>query len=108
MNEAGTNVLPIIPRKLLLGNPSTLDPKLSPDGCFLAWLAPVGAVMNIWVAPTDAIASARPLINMGGRPPIWHAWSADGHFVLFLKDENGDENHNLYVVEAESGEPRAT
>ena len=98
--------IPIIPRRLLLGNPSALDPKLSPDGRFLAWLAPVGAVMNVWVAPTDAIREARPLTEMGGRPPVWSSWSTDGRFVMFLKDENGDENYNLYVVERETHDLR--
>ncbi len=98
--------IPIIPRTLLLGNPSALDPKLSPDGRFLAWLAPVGAVMNVWVAPTDAIGEARPLTEMDGRPPVWSSWSWDGRFVMFLKDENGDENYNLYVVERETRDLR--
>ncbi len=97
---------PIIPRRLLLGDPSALDPKLSPDGRLIAWLAPVGAVMNVWLAPTGEISDARPLTNLGGRPPGWHAWSADGRFVLFLKDENGDENFSLYAVDAQSGETR--
>ena len=97
---------PIIPRRLLLGNPSALDPKLSPDGRLLAWLAPVDGVMNVWAAPTESIREAQPLTRMAGRPPAWHDWSADGRFVLFLKDENGDENFRLHAVEAETGETR--
>ncbi len=97
---------PIIPRRLLLGNPSALDPKLSPDGRLLAWLAPVDGVMNVWAAPTKSIREAQPLTRMAGRPPAWHDWSADGRFVLFLKDENGDENFRLHAVEAETGETR--
>ncbi len=97
---------PTIPRRLLLGNPSALDPKLSPDGRLLAWLAPVDGVMNVWAAPTESIREAQPLTRMAGRPPAWHDWSADGRFVLFLKDENGDENFRLHAVEAETGETR--
>ena len=97
---------PIIPRKLLLGNAFRLDPRLSPDGGRLAWLAPVDGVMNIWVAVVDAISDAQPATRLGGRPVAWHDWSADGRYVIFFEDENGDENYNLFVVEPNSGEVR--
>jgi hypothetical protein len=35
-----TDEWPLIPRKRLLGNPSRMTPKLSPDGRRLAWQAP--------------------------------------------------------------------
>ena len=101
-----TSQTPIIPRQLLLGNPFALDPKLSLDGRRLAWLAPVDRVMNVWAAPAEAINEAKSLTRMAGRPPTWHDWSADGRYVLFLKDENGDENFHLFAVEAETGESR--
>lgn len=91
--------IPIIPRKVLLGNPSRLDPKLSPDGQSLAWLAPVDGVMNIWTAPVDALVDARPVTNTTGRPIVWHAWSADGRWLLFMKDLNGNENYNIHIVD---------
>lgn len=101
-----TSRTPIIPRRLLLGNPCALDPKLSPDGKRLAWLAPLDGVMNVWTAPTEALGAAEPLTRMAGRPPAWHAWSADGRFILLLKDENGDENFRLFASDAETGESR--
>jgi dipeptidyl aminopeptidase/acylaminoacyl peptidase len=97
---------PLIPRKLLLGNASRLDPALSPDGRRLAWLAPVDGVMNLWVSPTEALAEAQPITRLGGRQPIWHDWSADGRFVIFARDENGDENHHFFAVESGGGEVR--
>jgi hypothetical protein len=62
--------------------------------------------MNIWVGPADAISQAQPVTRLGGRPPGWHGWSADGRFVLFFKDENSDENYNLYAVDPANGEVR--
>ena len=98
--------IPLIPRKVLLGNPSRLDPKLSPDGKSLAWLAPVDGVMNIWGAPTDAIGEARPITNTIGRPIVWHDWTADGRWLLFKKDINGDENYNVHIVDPITSELR--
>ena len=98
--------IPLIPRKLLLGNPSRLDPKLSPDGKSLAWLTPVDGVMNIWAAPTDAIGEAWPITNTIGRPIVWHNWTADGRWLLFKKDINGDENYSIHIVDPITSELR--
>ncbi len=90
---------PLIPRKLLFGNASRLDPQISPDGTKLAWLAPVQGVMNVWVAPVDAVSEAIPITQVTGRPIVWHAWTPDGRWLLFMKDESGDENYNIYTAD---------
>ena len=97
---------PLIPRTLLLGNPTRLSPRLSPDGRSLAWQAPVDGVMNIWVSPSDAPSQAQPVTQMSGRPIVWHDWSADGRWIMFAQDENGDENYNLYVTDPLGSRPR--
>jgi hypothetical protein len=48
MSKTALGEVQIIPRRLLLGNPSAILPKLSPDGRYLAWLAPTDGVMNVW------------------------------------------------------------
>jgi dipeptidyl aminopeptidase/acylaminoacyl peptidase len=107
LGELGSSNWPLIPRKRLLGNPSRSAPKLSPDGSRLAWQAPVDSVMNIWAAPAEDIAQAQPVTRLVGRPPYArHQWSADGRSVLFFRDENGDENANLYAVDPTTGEVR--
>jgi hypothetical protein len=106
MAAAMLSNIPLIFRKLLLGNPSRLDPRLSPGGKRLAWLAPVNGVMNIWVAPADALEQATPVTQLQGRPIPWHRWTADGRWILFLRDTNGDENHNIYSADPVSGEVR--
>ena len=40
--------IPLIPRKLLFGNPDKAAVQISPDGRHLAYLAPRDRVMNIW------------------------------------------------------------
>jgi dipeptidyl aminopeptidase/acylaminoacyl peptidase len=106
MSKAANSEVLIIPRRLLLRNPSAILPKLSPDGRLVAWFAPADGVMNVWAGPADTVADGAPLTRLPGRPPVWHDWSADGRFVLFLKDENGDENYSLFAVDARSSEVR--
>jgi hypothetical protein len=41
--------VPLIPLDVLLGNPDKVAPKLSPDGRYLAYVAPLNGVLNIWL-----------------------------------------------------------
>jgi hypothetical protein len=40
--------IPLIPRKLLFGNPDKAGAKVSPDGKHISYLAPVDGVLNVW------------------------------------------------------------
>lgn len=60
------------------------------------WLAPVDDVLNVWVSPVDSIAAGQPVTRTTGRPINWQSWSPDGRYIMFLNDENGDENLRLF------------
>ena len=98
--------IPLIPRAALFGNPSRYQAKLSPDGECLTWLAPFEGVLNVWLAPADDIGSAQPLTRLAGRPIAWQDWACDGAHVLFMTDENGDENWRIFAVERATAEIR--
>lgn len=97
---------PLIPRAALFGNPVKSGAQLSPDGKWLSWMAPVGGVMNVWVAPSDKPQEARALTDSKDRPIPAHFWSGNGEQVLFVKDQAGDENFRLYGVDVASGKQR--
>ena len=61
---------PLIPRRLLFGNPSRMAPRVSPDGRHLASIQPRDGILNIWLAPTDAVDAALPLTR-SARPLFW-------------------------------------
>jgi dipeptidyl aminopeptidase/acylaminoacyl peptidase len=92
------NTIPLIPRKTFFENANALNPRLSPDGCWLAWIAAFDGVMNVWLAPRDDLTSARPLTRQTDRPIFAHWFARTNAHVLFLKDKDGDENFNLWCV----------
>jgi dipeptidyl aminopeptidase/acylaminoacyl peptidase len=90
---------PLIPRRTLFDNPTFFGAKISPDGRWISWLAPVDGVLNVWLAPAGDVKAGEPVTRTKGRPINWQDWSADGRFLMFLNDETGDENHHLFVVD---------
>jgi dipeptidyl aminopeptidase/acylaminoacyl peptidase len=97
---------PLIPRRKLLGNPTYVNPSLSPDGKWLSWCAPVDGVMNIWLSPSDDLKAAEPLTRTKGRPIYGSMWSGDGAYIGYINDGNGDENSHLYFVDPVTKELR--
>ncbi|KAL3940173.1 MAG: hypothetical protein SGARI_001094 [Bacillariaceae sp.] len=93
----------IIPRSVLFGNPTYASPKLSPDGRFLAYLAPDESdVLNVHVretfsftkTPTDRIVTHDP----SGRGIRNFQWAQDSRTILYRQDFEGDENFHLWAI----------
>ena len=90
---------PLIDRELLFGNPEIARAQISPDGKFIAFLKPQKGTLNIWVKRAEEpFANARLLTNEAKRPIRSFFWSRDGKFILFVNDQGGNENFNLYAV----------
>ena len=90
---------PLIDREILFGNPEIARATISPDGKFIAFLKPYKDTLNIWVKRADEpFANARLLTNEPKRPIRSFFWSRDGKFILFVNDQGGNENFNLYAV----------
>lgn len=96
---AQTAPVPLIERAKLFGNPSKTAGRISPDGKWLAWIAPRDGVLNIWVAPAGDPAAAKPLTAEKTRPIRSYYWSPDSKAILFVNDKGGDENFLLYGVD---------
>ena len=97
----------MIPRKTLFGNPERCMARLSPDGTMLAYLAPSDGVMNVWVLPQDESEAAEKQFacqvtqdqTTGIRQFFW---AHTNRHILFLQDDNGDEDYHLYSVRLET------
>ena len=53
--------VPLVPRRLIFGNPDKAGPTLSDDGTKIAFRAEVDGVMNVWVGPADKPEAAKPI-----------------------------------------------
>ena len=109
MTDTTTSMPPLIPREVLFGNPEKAQPRLSPDGTRLAYLAPSNGVLNVFVGPADAEVGGdefAPVTRDEVRGIRVYFWAEDNRHVLYLQDEGGDENWRLHAVDPESGEDR--
>ncbi len=97
---------PLIERQILFGNPSRVAGQLSPDGKWLAWIAPRDGVLNVWVAPISNPSKGKPLTDEKKRPIRGYFWAPDSQSILFVNDKGGDENFLLYGVNVSTGEQK--
>jgi dipeptidyl aminopeptidase/acylaminoacyl peptidase len=97
---------PLIPREALIGNATRQAGQISPDGVWLAWMAPHEGVMNVWLAPAADPANARLMTRSADRPIPAFFFAPDSLGLLYIQDKAGDENYLLYHVDLASGEER--
>jgi dipeptidyl aminopeptidase/acylaminoacyl peptidase len=95
--------VPLIPRRLLFGNPERASPSLSDDGKQLAFRAEVNGVMNVWVAPADKPGDARAVTKDTSRGIRQYFWAYTNSHIVYLQDQGGDENWRVYSVDLASG-----
>jgi dipeptidyl aminopeptidase/acylaminoacyl peptidase len=100
---AQENLVPLVPRAILFGNPDRASVKLSPDGTQIGFLAPVDGVLNVWVGPANEPEAARPVTEDTYRGIRFYVWAYTSKHVLYIQDAAGDENWRLYSVDLGSG-----
>src|SRR6476659_9288131 len=82
----------LVDRELFFGNPEIGGAQLSPDGKFVTFLKPWKDTRNIWVkGVNEPFSAARLLTTETKRPVAGYFWSWDSKYVLFVKDNGGDE-----------------
>src|SRR5947209_1857416 len=100
---ASTGLPPLIDREIIFGNPEIAGAQISPDGKYLAFLKPWKDTRNVWVKGVDEpFSAARLLTTEAKRPVAGYFWSRDSKYILYIKDNDGDENFNVYTVEPQA------
>jgi dipeptidyl aminopeptidase/acylaminoacyl peptidase len=90
----------LIDREIFFGNPEYAGAQISPDGRYISFIKPLSDVRNVWVKGIDEpFNKARPLTAEKKRPISGYFWSWDSKYILFTKDNDGDENFNVFAVD---------
>ncbi|MGH9656208.1 MAG: alpha/beta fold hydrolase [Bryobacteraceae bacterium] len=95
---------PLIDRDLFFGEIQIGGAQISPDGAYISFLRPHAGARNVWVKKSGEPFSAAKPVTADPRPIPNYFWSRDSRFLLYVQDENGDENYNIYAVDP-AGEP---
>ncbi len=101
-----TTAIPLIPRQILFGNPDRAALRISPDGRHLSFLAPLNGVLNVWVAPVGDVGAAKPVTRDAGRGIRIYFWAYTGAHIVYLQDQEGDENWKVFVANLGNGTSR--
>lgn len=97
-----TQLPALIPRDVLFGNPERTRPQLSPDGKYLAYLAPDEKdVLQVWLR-TVGQQDDRIITTEKKRGIHLYFWTFDGDQLIYLQDADGDENFHFYSVNIKS------
>jgi len=99
---------PLVDRDLYFGEVEIAGAQISPDGKFISFLKPHNGTRNIWVKKAEEpFSAAKPITNETKRPIPSYFWSRDGKYILYVQDQGGDENYNVYAVDPAKGEKAA-
>lgn len=91
---------PLLDRELIFGDPEIIGAQISPDGRFIAFIKPYKGTRNIWVKRTEEpFDKAKPVTADTKRPIPAYFWSRDGKSILYVQDQAGDENYNVFAVD---------
>ncbi|MEU4247995.1 S9 family peptidase [Amycolatopsis sp. NPDC026612] len=94
--------VPLVPRRILFGEPAVAAPSLAPSGEHLAYLALDGADPAVWFGALST-RDFRPLAELTGGHVEDYAWARDGRHLLYQADCDGDENDHLMAVDLLDG-----
>ena len=90
---------PLIPRKVLFGNPVRMSPQISPDGKRLAYLAPDHEdILQVWVR-TLGKNDDRQVTADEKRGIHVFRWTYAPDTLIYLQDMGGDENFHVYSID---------
>jgi dipeptidyl aminopeptidase/acylaminoacyl peptidase len=106
VEQSLTQLPPLIPREILFGNPERANPQLSPDGQYLAYIAPDEKnVLQVWLR-TVGQEDDRQLTADEKRGIRMYFWTYNAAQLIYLQDSDGDENFHLYLVDISSNNVR--
>jgi len=93
----------LIPRIVLFNAPSRSQPKISPDGKYLSYLAPSKKLIHVWVRDIHQ-NNDKDIIQNVTCGISWYFWAYDNEHIIYGADINDDGYHELYGVNIKTGD----
>jgi len=89
----------VVDRAIFFDNPEISGGQLSPDGMKVSFMKEHEGIMNVWVKDIDADFEDAKLLTASTSPIPGYFWTDDSKYVLYVNDNKGDENFNIYAVD---------
>jgi dipeptidyl aminopeptidase/acylaminoacyl peptidase len=91
-------------RRVFFENADFGNVTLSPDGEYLAYVAPVDGVRNLWITPIANPKQGQPLTRVVDRDISTNfRWAHTNRHLVFFQDRDGDENWRASSVDIVTG-----
>lgn len=94
----------LIPREVLFGNPDKIAVRMSEDGKYISYLAPLNGVLNVFVAPVDNPLTGKVITADTERGIRSYSWAKNSNNIIYSIDNKGDENFRLYSIDINTKE----
>ena len=100
MTEPDLRTRDLIEIEEFFADPTFAAPSLSPDGTRLAYSAPAGGRLNLWVRGVEQTHDEAVQVTADTRRGIYlHHWTDDPRWLLYQQDTDGNEDWHLYRVD---------
>lgn len=94
------------PVEAFFSDPVRTGASISPDGTRIAYLAPEGNRLNVWIEPVEG-GEAVCVTHDHNRGIHSYHWTGDPRWLLYTQDDDGDEAWHIYRVDLEDPDGRA-
>lgn len=103
-NDTPQSDTPLIPRRVLFSDADKAGVRLSPDGKWVSYLAPLDGVFNLWAVAVAPPAKAVALTRLTQDPVLNYQWTYDSRRLVYLRRVAAGVH--LFVLDLQGGESR--
>jgi hypothetical protein len=80
----------LIPREVLFGNPDKIAVRMSEDGKYISYLAPLKGVLNVFVAPVENPLAGKAVTSDKERGIRSYSWAKNSNNITLDIEEDDD------------------
>ena len=92
----------LIPRTFLFSDPDKANVQISKNGEYISHLSPKDGALNIFVGKSTEVFSSKAITSNKKRGIRHYFWAYDNKNIIYLQDNEGDENYYLHILNIET------